>query len=142
MSEAALRGAARLPGALRFTVLHACASKANSRRLVRGRHGLMSIKSPAALAFVAAAARQIPTLPVPLDGPVALWARLVYGSHRPDLDEALVMDALQGRLIKNDRQIVEKHIWKAVDPRCPRVEGIVVPVQPALSDLSSWSARR
>ena len=34
-----------------------------------------------------------------------------YASRRPDLDESLILDLLQGHVYENDRQVKEKHIF-------------------------------
>lgn len=116
-----------------IVVIHAEAcSKANSRRMVPGRSKagklfMRPIKSEKALQFVDAAARQVPILPEPLT--CALIARIWiwYPSERNDLDESLVLDVLQDRVYKNDRQIRERHVYHAVDKNDPRV---VVELEP------------
>ena len=40
----------------------------------------------------------------------------IYYASRPDLDESLILDCMQGLVYKNDRQVKEKHvIWGGVD---------------------------
>ena len=55
-----------------------------------------------------------------LSGPIRLEATIYYPSRRSDLDESLIMDGLQGLVIENDRQIIEKIIVKRLDPANPR----------------------
>jgi Holliday junction resolvase RusA-like endonuclease len=58
-----------------------------------------------------------------LDSPVILTARIYYQSRRSDLSSEMLMDLLQKvGMIKNDRQIVEQHLYGFVDSVKPRVE--------------------
>lgn len=103
------------------------ASKANSRRLVPyqkgGKTRLRSIKSEKGLLFLDAAGKCITPPEKPIEGEVMMVATLYYATRRPDLDESLVMDALEKcGVVKNDRQIREKHIYHALDKENPRAE--------------------
>jgi Holliday junction resolvase RusA-like endonuclease len=52
-----------------------------------------------------------------------MWCRIFYASRRPDLDESLIMDALQAALvIGNDRQIKAKVVLWGLDRKNPRSE--------------------
>lgn len=54
---------------------------------------------------------------------VTVTIRIWYASRRPDLDESLILDLLQGVAYENDRQVKEKHIyWMGVDKLNPRCE--------------------
>ena len=54
---------------------------------------------------------------------VAVTMTIFYASRRPDLDESLILDCMQGLLFNNDRQVKEKHIhWGGVDKENPRAE--------------------
>jgi Holliday junction resolvase RusA-like endonuclease len=57
---------------------------------------------------------------------VHLW--LYYTSQRPDLDESLILDLMQGRVYANDRQVKEKHIYHGIDKTSPRSEVLVAPM--------------
>lgn len=108
------------------------ASKANSRRMVviGGRPRL--IKSKKALEYETYFAAQCPALDPPLAGDVCVEADIWYGSRRPDLDESLILDLLQGRVILNDRQVKKKIItWMGVDKERPRADIRVYPLSPA-----------
>jgi Holliday junction resolvase RusA-like endonuclease len=85
------------------------ASKANSRRVVR--YGGMSrlIKSKKALSYSDVFLQQCPVLPVLMTGDLRIIMRIYYASRRPDLDESLILDLLQGRVYVNDRQVKERH---------------------------------
>jgi len=43
-----------------------------------------------------------------------------YATRRPDLDESVILDALEGYAYVNDRQVKEKHIYHALDKENPR----------------------
>ena len=100
------------------------ASKANSRRVVRVGGMMRVIKSEKALAFVEAVARQVPELPAQdqLLAPIRMTAHLYYASRRPDLDPSLILDALQGRVYRNDRAVREMHLYHHLDRDNPRAE--------------------
>lgn len=87
-------------------------SKANSRRAVRGRF----IKSEEAMNYQAAARQQLAFQRLPgkklLGGYCSVEMWIAYKSWRPDLDESLILDILQGYVYENDRQVVEKHIHR------------------------------
>ena len=103
-------------------------SKSNSRRLVNRGRRPMIIKSANALDWIAKGAMQVQRRRQPIEADVAMTAIIYYQSRRSDLDESLLMDGLQAwGIIKNDRQIREKHIYGYVDKVRPRV---VVSLQP------------
>ena len=110
--------------ALSFKIFGEPASKANCRRIVR--YGGMSrmIKSAKALSYVDMFKRQVVgSSGEPLEGDVSVTMTIWYASRRPDLDESLILDLLQGHAYLNDRQVKEKHIyWGGVDKEHPRTE--------------------
>ena len=99
-------------------------SKANSRRIVRAKNGgSMVIKSKKALDYVKSFDKQCPSLDELIEKDVAVTSTIFYASRRPDLDESLILDCLQGKVYKNDRSVKEKHIyWGGVDKEDPRAE--------------------
>ena len=101
------------------------ASKANSRRLVR--YGGMSrlIKSNKALTYTELFKQQCRPLAQLMVGDLRVTMKIYYASRRPDLDESLILDLMQGLIYENDRQVKEKHIYWALDKDCPRTEIIV-----------------
>ncbi len=139
-----------------FTILGEPASKANSRAIVSRRYrdddGLMqsrpmSIRSRKARAFERSAMLQIPAnCRARLTVPVRITLRIFYASERPDLDESVILDALQDRyatvkvdgkrepelvqagVTRNDRQVREKHVFHGIDRTNPRTEIIVEPL--------------
>ena len=106
--------------ALSQTIFGEPASKANSRRVVR--FGGMSrlIKSAKALSYVDAFKSQIKVMSRPLVSDVVVTLHIYYASRRPDLDESLILDLLQGCMYLNDRQVKEKHIYWHLDKENPR----------------------
>ena len=50
---------------------------------------------------------------------------IYYASRRPDLDESLILDLLQGLVYVNDRQVKERHTYWHLDPKSPRTEMII-----------------
>ena len=97
------------------------ASKANSRRIVRRGRRLLSIKSEKALSYADHFRVQAAELDLaPLEGDVCVIMDIFYASRRPDLDESLILDLMQGVSYANDRQVKEKHIHWHLDRDCPR----------------------
>lgn len=107
---------------LRFTVLGEPASKANQRRLVHIKGRPAFIKSAKAMSYVEAFRLQCPKLSSPVEDEVAVWMRIWYGSRRPDLDESIILDAMQGLIYKNDRQVKERHVYWGLDRDRPRAD--------------------
>ena len=108
------------------------ASKANSRKMVYIKGKPLFIKSEKALAYAKAFKQQcvVPPLLMFIGEDVSVTIRIWYASRRPDLDESLILDLLQGEAYINDRQVKEKHIyWMGVDKDNPRCEIEVSPIQ-------------
>lgn len=80
------------------------------------------IKSAKALSYVDAARLQVPVLPRLLRGPLKFTATIYYATRRPDLDESVILDLLQGRIYHNDRQIELKEVARRIDKQNPRAE--------------------
>lgn len=117
------------------------ASKANSRRLVR--FGGMSrlIKSQKALTYADAFQQQCVPVEQPTSKDVAVEIHIWYASRRPDLDESLILDLLQGKLYLNDRQVKEKHIYWHQDKECPRCKITVQEIPGQKKDPGSRAHR-
>ena len=105
------------------------ASKANSRRVVR--YGGMSrlIKSKKALSYSDVFLQQCPVLPTLMTGDLKITLYIFYASRRPDLDESLILDLLQGRVYVNDRQVKERHCYWGLDSERPRTEMIIEKIE-------------
>jgi Holliday junction resolvase RusA-like endonuclease len=102
-------------------------SKANSRRHVArkskaGKPFMASIKSKKALGYLEAVEAQVKPMKVMLEGDLKFTATIYYASRRPDLDASLILDALQGRVYANDRQVKEIVLYHGIDRVNPRAE--------------------
>ena len=107
------------------TILGEPASKSNQRQIVKIGGKTRLIKSKKALAYAKEFHLQAPRMPLrdPILDDVLMWCRIHYASRRPDLDESLIMDALQAaEIIKDDRQIKAKVVLWALDRENPRSE--------------------
>ena len=80
------------------------------------------IISAKALSFVQAFQLQCPKVDPLLEEDLSVTMTIYYTSRRPDLDESVVLDAMQNFIYKNDRQVKEKHIFWGLDKTNPRVE--------------------
>ena len=98
------------------------ASKANSRRLVRFGGVSRLIKSKKALSYKDFFLQQWEPITPLLTGDLAITMHIYYASRRPDLDESLILDLMQGVVYENDRQVKERHTYWHLDPDCPRAE--------------------
>ena len=120
------------PDPVHFTVDCKVVSKAHSRRLLRpggSKHGKpVFAKSVDALSMVETFRLQCPRLDPLLQGDLHMQAVIYYPSRRSDLDESLIMDAMQGLIYVNDRQVRMKTILGKVDSQRPRVEITVIPM--------------
>lgn len=97
---------------------------------VRGKP--MFIKSAKALAYAKAFKQQVPAGCEMLAGDVCVHIKIYYASRRPDLDESLILDLLQGVAYENDRQVKEKHIVWGLDKENPRCEITVEKIKGSL----------
>lgn len=103
-----------------FTVYAEPASKSNSRRLVSWGGKPHIIKSEKAARYSDDFKKQCPVLDPLFLGDLHADIDIWYLSRRPDLDESLILDLLQDRVILNDRQIKSRRVrWGLdVNPRC------------------------
>ena len=101
------------------------ASKANSRRVVKIGNVSRLIKSNKALNYSEVFKQQCHPLAVLMAGDLRVTMRIFYASRRPDLDESLILDLMQGLIYENDRQVKEKHVYWGLDPERPRTELMV-----------------
>ena len=113
-------------------------SKANSRKLTHVRGKTRFIKSDQALSYLKSFAIQCPTLDPMFMGDVHVELEIYYASRRPDLDESLILDALQGRVYRNDRQVRKKTVTGGVDQERPRT---VIRVSPLIGIQRTWTFR-
>jgi Holliday junction resolvase RusA-like endonuclease len=80
------------------------------------------IKSKKALDYSAMFKSQARPIDPLIESDVSVSINIFYASRRPDLDESLILDLLQGVLYMNDRQVKEKHIYWGLDKANPRAE--------------------
>ena len=111
--------------ALSLKIFGEPASKANSRRVVR--IGSMSrlIKSQKALNYADLFRQQVQKLDTLMEGDIRMTIHIWYASRRPDLDESLILDLLQGLVYVNDRQVKERHTFWHLDKDNPRTELLI-----------------
>jgi len=112
-----------------FTIEGEPASKANSRKIVTIRGRPVSIKSDKARNYTAAFAQQCNKLDELFEGDVSVEMLIYYATRRPDLDESLILDCMQGNVFVNDRQVKEKHIYWGLDKDRPRTVIRVSPLE-------------
>ena len=111
--------------ALSLIIFGEPASKANSRRVVKFGNMSRLIKSQKALDYSAAFKQQCTPLGRLMSGDIKMTMWIFYASRRPDLDESLILDLLQGLVYLNDRQVKERHVFWGLDPDRPRAEMII-----------------
>ena len=104
-------------------------SKANSRKVVLIKGKIRVIKSQKALDYCKHFELQCPQLDDPFDCDLFVEIHIYYASRRPDLDESLILDNMQNKIYKNDRQVKIKHIYWHLDKENPRAEIKIRPIQ-------------
>jgi Holliday junction resolvase RusA-like endonuclease len=135
-------GSQKMSDATRFLVIGEPASKANSRKIV-SIHGVpASIKSDKARKYAKSFLNQVRPLPVLLTGDLVVHITIHYASRRPDLDESLILDLLQGVAYANDRQVRERHVYWRLDRDNPRAEIEVRKMQPVPEGIGAGPERR
>ena len=104
------------------------ASKANSRQLVTIKGRPAFIKSKKARDYVKLFAEQTPTLKDQITEDVEVEITIYYKTRRPDLDESVILDCMQGPIYANDRQVKSKIIRWGLDRENPRSHIAVRPL--------------
>ena len=110
-----------------ITVSGEPASKANSRRLVMMGGKPRFIKSKKALGYSSGFNTQVGCRKELIEDDVCIAIKIFYKSRRPDLDESLILDLLEDKVYKNDRQVKLKHIEWGLDKEDPRAIIVVGP---------------
>ncbi len=118
------------------------ASKANSRKIVTFGKRPALIKSDKARNYEKNFALQCPQLEILIETDVKVELIIYYSSRRPDLDESVVLDCMQGKIYANDRQVKQKYIYWGLDRERPRTHVRVSPLE--ICDVPSdfWSLFR
>ena len=111
------------------------ASKSNSRKIVTFGKRPALIKSDKARNYERAFALQCPQLENLIENDVKVELIVYYASRRPDLDESVVLDCMQGKIYVNDRQVKQKHIYWGLDRERSRTHVRVSPLE--VCDLPS-----
>ncbi len=122
---------------LTIVILGEPASKANSRRIVNIKGRMVPIKSQKALDYVgsfkAQARAQVRQM---IDGDLRVEMMIHYASRRPDLDESVILDAMQGIVYENDRQVRQRMTYWGLDKDMPRA--VIRVTQCDLSDVPAY----
>ena len=105
------------------------ASKSNSRKIVNFGKRFGVIKSEKARNYVKLFDAQCPILEKLIELDVKVEIKIYYKSRRPDLDESVILDCMQGKIYVNDRQVKEKHIFWGLDRERPRTHIRVTPME-------------
>lgn len=116
------------------------ASKSNARQLVLIRGRMVPIKSKKALTYSRAFTQQCPTLDPQMDEDLIIAMKIFYKSRRPDLDESLVLDLLQGPVYKNDRSVKMKYVQHGLSKENPRVVMAIGPLAQASEVIKRYEA--
>lgn len=112
---------------MKFTIQGAVPSKSNSYKLTnRGKFASM-YKAKGLKAYEKMFYLQVPAEArgVELKGLLKVFLSVYYTSNRLDLDNSakIILDCMQdAKVMKNDRQVVELHMYKHIDKKNPRVE--------------------
>lgn len=101
------------------------ASKANSRKMVRFGNMPRLIKSDKARGYAVVFKQQCKEIAPLMSGDLKVTMWIYYASRRPDLDDSLILDLMQGLVYENDRQVKERHLYWGLDPERPRAEIII-----------------
>ena len=103
-----------------FIIYGEPASKANSRKIVKFGKRMALIKSEKARNYEKIFAEQCPTLENLIEKDVKVELIVYYASRRPDLDESVILDCMQGKIYVNDRQVKQKIVYWGLDRDTPR----------------------
>ena len=105
------------------------ASKSNSRKIVKFGNRPALIKSDKARNYEKEFAPQCPTLEKLIEKDVKVELIIYYASRRPDLDESVILDCMQGKIYVNDRQVKQKFVYWGLDRDRPRTHVRVSPLE-------------
>jgi len=117
------------------------ASKSNSRRVVKFGGMPRLIKSEKALTYSDTFREQCTQLATLMSGDLRVTLHIYYASRRPDLDETLILDLMQGLIYHNDRQVKERHTYWHLDPETPRSEILIEKIPEVAPEKKPRSSR-
>jgi len=101
---------------------------------------MVPIKSKKALSYMKAFDQQCRILDPLMDEDLAIAMMIYYRTRRPDLDESLVLDLLQGRVYKNDRAVKLKYVEHGLSKDDPRVVMAIGPLSQASEVIEAYKA--
>ena len=116
---------------IKFTIEGEPASKANTRKLAINwkTKKPMFIKSEKARNYERDFKLQCRKISPLIEGDVRVNLKIYYASRRPDVDESIILDSMQGLIYVNDRQVRMKFVdGTEIDKKRPRTEIEVVPL--------------
>ena len=113
----------------KFIIYGEPASKANSRKIVNFGKRMGVIKSQKARDYEKDFSKQCPTLENLIENDVKVELIIYYASRRPDLDESVILDCMQGKVYVNDRQVKRKIVYWGLDRDTPRTHIRVSPLE-------------
>jgi len=99
---------------------------------------MVPIKSKKALFYIRTFDQQCRILDPLMDGDLAIAMKIYYRTRRPDLDESLVLDLLQGRVYKNDRAVKLKYVEHGLSKDDPRVVMAIGPLSQAPGIIEAY----
>ena len=102
-----------------INILGEPSSKSNSRRFVSIGGKPRFIKSKKALLYSKDFNLQCPARKKMFEKDLSIAIKIYYRTKRPDLDESLILDLLQGKVFKNDRSIKSKYVEHGLDKEHP-----------------------
>jgi hypothetical protein len=108
-----------------FVISGEPASKANSRKIVTIKGRTAVIKSEKARSYMDSFRMQVQAQmrrsgAKMTEQDVRIDLMIHYASRRPDLDESVILDAMQGVVYVNDRQVKHRQTYWGLDPKSPR----------------------
>ena len=112
-----------------FTIQGEPASKSNSRRLVTIKGRPAFIRSKKALDYAKSFEKQCFAINPLMEGNLEVEMTIYYSTRRPDLDESVILDCMQNKIYKNDRQVKSKIIRWGLSKSNPRAEIEVRPIK-------------
>ena len=125
-----------------FIIYGEPASKANSRKIVNFGKRFGVIKSDKARNYEKNFANQCPTLQNLIENDVKVELIVYYASRRPDLDESVILDCMQGKIYVNDRQVKQKIVYWGLDRDTPRTHIRVSPLETCDLPSDFWCISR
>lgn len=86
------------------------------------------IRSKKALDYKKMFEQQAPVFDPLMEGDLFFACKIFYRTRRPDLDASLILDLLEGRAYKNDRQVRRMFFQHDLDKENPRTDILVMPI--------------